>query len=219
MPPGKVVIIGSGTVATAAARVLMGLDARITVMSADLPRLAHLQESFGGRLGTRLSTPQSVAEELQAPTSPFQRAHPGAPRPMSSRARWCAPMGPGAVLVDASIDQGGASETSHVTTHSDPTYVEEGVVQLRGQHARRGPAYEHPGTYNATLPYVEALASRGVAGALAARIQGSRIHLAPMTASSSAVPSRRSSAFPPVPTPSSSVMAHPAQARVRSSPC
>ena len=170
VPPGKVVIIGSGTVATAAARVLMGLDARITVMSADLPRLAHLQESFGGRLGTRLSTPQSVAEELVgADLAILSVLIPGAAAPHVVTREMVRSMGPGAVLVDVSIDQGGASETSHVTTHSDPTYVEEGVVHYCvGNMPGAVPHTSTQALTNATLPYIEALASRGVAGALAA---------------------------------------------------
>ena len=129
VPPGRAVIIGSGQVATAAARVLMGLDARVTVMSRDLARLAYLQENFGGRIATRVSSPQGVAEEVAgADLAILSVLVPGAAAPKVLSREMVRSMGPGAVIVDVSIDQGGAAETSRPTTHSDPIYVEEGVV-------------------------------------------------------------------------------------------
>lgn len=170
VPPGRVVILGSGTVATAAARVLMGLDAHVTVMSRDLARLSHLQEYFGGRIATRMSSPQSIAEELAgADLAILSVLVPGAAAPHVVTREMVRSMGPGAVLVDVSIDQGGASETSHATSHSDPTYVEEGVLHYCVSNMPG--AVPHTSTQaltNATLPYVEDLANRGVAAALAA---------------------------------------------------
>lgn len=131
VPPGHAVIIGSGTVATAAARVLMGLDARVTVMSRDLARLAYLQENFGGRIATRVSNPQAVAEEVRgADLVILSVLVPGAAAPKVLSREMVRSMGPGAVIVDVSIDQGGASETSRVTSHSDPTYIEIGRAHV-----------------------------------------------------------------------------------------
>jgi len=168
--PGRVVIIGSGTVATAAARVLVGLDARVVVMSRDLARLRRLQENFGGRIATRVSTPQSVAEEVNgADLAILSVLVPGAAAPKVLSREMVRSMGPGAVIVDVSIDQGGAAETSRPTTHSNPTYIEEGVVHYCVANMPGAvPQTSTQALTSATLPYVEALANRGVAGALAA---------------------------------------------------
>ncbi len=170
VPPGKVVLIGSGTVGTAAARVLMGLDARVVVMSPDLPRLAQLQEMFGGHLATRTSTPQAVAEELVgADLAILSVLVPGAAAPKVVTREMVRSMGKGAVIVDVSIDQGGASETSRPTTHSDPTYIEEGVIHYCVSNMPGAvPQTSTKALTSATLPYVEELANLGVTEALRA---------------------------------------------------
>jgi alanine dehydrogenase len=169
VPPGKVVIIGSGTVATAAARVLMGLDARVVVMSRDLARLHYLQENFGGRIATRVSSPQGVAEELVgADLCILSVLVPGAAAPKVVSRQMVRSMGPGAVIVDVSIDQGGASETSRPTTHSDPIYIDEGVVHYCVANMPGAvPATSTQALTSATLPYIEEIANHGVEAALA----------------------------------------------------
>lgn len=168
VPPGRVVIVGSGTVATAAARVLMGLDARVTVMSRDLGRLTYLQENFGGRIATRVSSPQAVAEELAgADLAILAVLVPGRAAPKVVTRGMVRSMGDGAVLVDVSIDQGGASETSRPTSHSAPTYVEEGVVHYCVTNMPGAvPRTSTQALTSATLPYIEALADLGVEEAL-----------------------------------------------------
>lgn len=170
VPPGKCVIVGSGTVATAAARVLMGLDARVVVMSRDLARLSYLQEHFGGRIATRVSNPQAVAEEVAgADLAILSVLVPGAAAPKVLSREMVRSMGPGAVIVDVSIDQGGAAETSRVTTHSHPTYVEEGVIHYCVSNMPGAvPETSTRALTSATLPYIEALADRGIEGALQA---------------------------------------------------
>jgi alanine dehydrogenase len=170
VPPGKAVIIGSGTVATAAARVLMGLDAQVVVMSRDLARLSYLQENFGGRIATRVSSPQAVAEEVRgADLAILSVLVPGAAAPKVLTREMVRSMGPGAVIVDVSIDQGGASETSRPTTHSDPTYIDEGVVHYCVANMPGAvPQTSTQALTSATLPYIEALANRGFEAALAA---------------------------------------------------
>lgn len=164
VPPGRVVILGSGTVATAAARALMGLDARVVVMSRDLARLTYLQENFGGRIATRVASPQAIAEELAgADLAILGILVPGAAAPQVVTREMVRSMGPGAVIVDVSIDQGGAAETSHATTHSNPTFVEEGVVHYCVTNMPGAvPATSTQALTSATLPYVEALARLGV---------------------------------------------------------
>ncbi len=167
---GKVVILGSGSVATAAVRVLLGSEARIVVMSRDLARLSYLQEHFGGRITTRTSSPQSVAEELEdADLVILAVLVPGATAPRVVTREMLRRMEPGGVLVDVSIDQGGAAETSRPTTHSDPTYVEEGIVHYCVTNMPG--AVPHTSTLSlasATLPYIETLAALGTEAALAA---------------------------------------------------
>jgi alanine dehydrogenase len=169
VPPGRVVIIGSGTVATAAARVLMGLDARVTVMSRDLARLSYLQEHFGGRIATRVSNPQAVAEEVAgADLAILSVLVPGAAAPKVLSRTMVRSMGPGAVIVDVSIDQGGAAETSRPTTHSNPTYIEEGVIHYCVSNMPGAvPQTSTQALTSATLPYIEEIAELGVDGALA----------------------------------------------------
>lgn len=161
--PGRAVVIGSGSVGTAAARMLMALDARVTVMSLDLPRLAYLQENFGGRIATRMSSPAAVAEELVgADLAILSVLVPGAAAPKVVTREMVHSMGPGAVLVDVSIDQGGAAETSRPTTHSDPYYVEEDVVHYCVSNMPGAvPNTSTQALTNATLPYVQALANHG----------------------------------------------------------
>lgn len=170
VPPGKVVIVGSGTVATAAARVLMGLDARVTVMSRDLARLTYLQENFGGRIATRVSSPQAVAEEIDgADLAILSVLVPGAAAPKVVTREMVRSMGPGAVIVDVSIDQGGAAETSRPTTHSEPTYIDEGVIHYCVTNMPGAvPQTSTQALTSATLPYVEELARLGIEGAMRA---------------------------------------------------
>ena len=149
VPPGKVVIIGSGTVATAAARVLMGLDARVVVMSRDLARLSYLQENFGGRIATRTSSPQAVAEEVAgADLAILSVLVPGAAAPKVLSREMVRSMGPGAVIVDVSIDQGGAAETSRADHAQQSDVHRRGRDPLlREQHARRRAPDEHTGAH------------------------------------------------------------------------
>ncbi len=127
--PGRCVIVGSGTVAKAAARALLGLDAAVTVLSVDLGRLRLLYEQYGGRLVTRYASLAALEESFAGADLAVLAPHvPGAAAPKVVTRAMVRSMGPGAVVVDVAIDQGGASETSRPTTLADPIYVEEGVV-------------------------------------------------------------------------------------------
>jgi alanine dehydrogenase len=170
VPPGKAVLIGSGTVGTAAAHVLVGLGARVVVMSPDLTRLAYLQEMFGAAISTRVSSPGSIAEELLgADLLVLSVLVPGAAAPKVVTRGMVRSMGPGAVLVDVSIDQGGASETSRPTTHSAPTYIDEGVVHYCVSNMPGAvPQTSTLALTSATLPYIQKIGALGIEGALAA---------------------------------------------------
>lgn len=161
--PCHAVILGSGNVATAACRVLMGLEARIMVMSRDLRRLAYLEEHFGGRIATRVSTPINLEEELEGADLLITAILvPGGKAPKVITRHMIRSMGTGAVLIDVSIDQGGTSETSRPTTHADPTYVEEGVIHYCVPNMPGAvPRTATEALTSATLPYVLRLANDG----------------------------------------------------------
>lgn len=162
--PGRVVILGSGSVGTAACRALVGLDAHVTVISLDLDRLAYLQEHFGGRIATRVSTSASLAQELAGADLLIAAILvPGALTPKVVTRQMVRSMGPGAVIVDVCIDQGGALETSRPTTHTQPTFVEEGVVHYCVPNmAGAVPQTSTEALTSATLPYVLDLANQGL---------------------------------------------------------
>jgi len=162
--PARVVIVGSGNVATAACRVLTGLEAHVTVMSDDLARLACLQEHFGNCITTRVATPPALAEELRGTDLLIAAVLvPGAATPKVVTREMVRSMGPGAVVVDVSIDQGGAVETSRLTTHAEPTFVEEGVIHYCVPNMPGVvPQTATEALTSATLPYILRLASGGL---------------------------------------------------------
>ncbi|HEU4759493.1 MAG TPA: alanine dehydrogenase, partial [Dehalococcoidia bacterium] len=129
VPPARAVVVGSGTVATAACRVLVALEARVTVTSRDLQRLFALEAQFRGRLATRVINPAVLEEELTGADLLISGVLvPGGIAPKLVTREMLRSMGAGAVFVDVCIDQGGIGETSRPTSHTDPIYVEEGVV-------------------------------------------------------------------------------------------
>jgi len=162
--PARAVVLGSGSVATAACRVLVGLEARITVMSNDLQRLACLEEHFGGRIATRVISPLSLAEELAGADLLITGVLvPGAATPKVVTREMVRSMGPGAVVIDVDIDQGGAVETAHPTSHAEPTYIEEGVIHYCVANMPGAvPRTSTEALTSATLPYVLKLADEGL---------------------------------------------------------
>ena len=142
VPPAKVVIIGGGTVGVNAAKMAVGMGARVIIIDLDADRLAYLDDIFGGRVETVLSNEAAIEEELMHADLVVGAVllPGGAQAPHLVKRYMLKQMRPGSVVVDVAIDQGGCFETSRPTTHTDPTYVEEGRrALLRGQHAgRRG---------------------------------------------------------------------------------
>src|SRR3990170_846453 len=162
--PARAVVIGSGTVATAACRVLVALEARVTVTSRDLQRLFALEAQFRGRLATRVIYPAVLEEELQGADLLISGVLvPGGVAPKLVTRQMMRSMGVGAVFIDVAIDQGGIAETSRPTSHSDPTYVEEGVVHYCVPNMPGAvPRTSTEALTAATLPYVLRLADRGL---------------------------------------------------------
>jgi alanine dehydrogenase len=161
--PGRVVIIGGGVVGTNAARMALGLGADVTVLDKSLPRLAALDDLFGPGLKTVYATADAVeAAVIGADLVVGAVLVAGAAAPKLVSRADLALMRPGSVLVDVAIDQGGCFETSHATTHSDPTYVVDGVVHYCVANMPGGVARTSTQALNnATLPYVLALAGHG----------------------------------------------------------
>jgi alanine dehydrogenase len=163
VPPGDVVILGGGTVGINAAMMALGLGARVTVLDRFLPRLRYLDEVFGGRLNTVYST-QHYVEEAARRADLFIGAVlvPGAAAPRLVTRAMVGRMKKGSVIVDVAVDQGGCIETTHATTHSDPTYEVDGVIHYCV--ANMPGAVPRTSTFaltNATLPYVLKIAGKG----------------------------------------------------------
>ncbi len=125
----RVVIIGGGVAGTNAARMAMGMEAKVTVIEKSLAKLYDLDLRFGGQLNTMYSTVDSIeAHVAEADLVIGTVLVPGAAAPKLVTREMVAAMRRGSAVVDSSIDQGGCFETSRPTTHADPTYIEEGVV-------------------------------------------------------------------------------------------
>ena len=163
--PGKVVIIGGGVVGTQAAVVAAGIGAAVTVLDRSLPRLRELDDMFGGRIVTRYATREALVEEVTGADAVIGAVLvPGAAAPKLVTRAMLATMKPGAVLVDVAIDQGGCFETSHATTHLDPTYVVDGIVHYCVANMPGAvPLTSSAALNHATLPFGLALADRGLA--------------------------------------------------------
>jgi alanine dehydrogenase len=165
---GKVVIIGGGVVGINAAQMAVGLGARVTILDRSLDVLRRLDLHFDSRIQTVYSTAEAI-ENLVTDADLVIGAVliPGAAAPKLVNKTHIERMRPGSVVVDVAIDQGGCFETSHATTHADPTYVVDGVVHYCV--ANMPGAVARTSTFalnNATQPFVIALAQKGAKQAL-----------------------------------------------------
>ncbi|MBK8957368.1 MAG: alanine dehydrogenase [Proteobacteria bacterium] len=167
--PAKVVIIGGGVVGDHAAQMAVGLGADVTLFDKSLERLRHLTDKYQGRIKCVYSTVAGIDQAArEADLIIGAVLIPGAAAPKLVTRAMLGHMKRGAVVVDVAIDQGGCFETSHPTTHQHPTFVECGVVHYCV--ANMPGAVPRTSTFalnNATLPYVVALADKGVKRALA----------------------------------------------------
>ena len=161
----KVVVIGGGVVGANAARLAVGLGARVTVFDRSLRKLSYLYDMFDTALETRHSTDAALAEALLSADMVIGAVLiPGASAPQLVSRAQLKQMKPGAVLVDVAIDQGGCFETSRPTTHQDPTYVVDGIVHYCVANMPGAvPLTSSEALNNATLPFVLALAENGMA--------------------------------------------------------
>jgi alanine dehydrogenase len=161
--PAKVVILGGGVAGTNAAEMAAGLRSDVTVVDRSIDRLRELSFVFGSTLRTAYSTSETIERLVQDADLVIGAALlVGATAPKLVTRAMVRKMKPGAVLVDVSIDQGGCFETSHPTTHADPTFVVDGVIHYCV--ANMPGAVPRTSTFaltNATLPYVRAIADLG----------------------------------------------------------
>ena len=126
---GKIVIIGGGIAGTYAAKAAIGIGAQVTLIDVNLNRLAYLDDIFGSSITTMYSTEANICKALKdADVVIGSVLIPGGKTPKLVRREHLKLMKKGAVIVDIAIDQGGCCESSHVTTHDNPIYVEEGIV-------------------------------------------------------------------------------------------
>jgi alanine dehydrogenase len=158
--PGRVLVIGAGTVGTQAARMALGLGADVTILDVSLPRLRYLDDVFGPRLKTRYSEAHSIHELATNADLVVGSVYiPGKRAPRLLKHDTIRGMKRGSVLVDVAIDQGGCSETSRPTTHSNPTYIHDGVVHYCVANMPAATARTSTQALtNATLPYTLKLA-------------------------------------------------------------
>jgi alanine dehydrogenase len=161
--PARVVIIGGGVSGTHAARMAIGMEASVTVIDRSIDRLRELDEVFGSHLTTMYSTVDAIESNVvNADLVIGAVLVPGASAPKLVSRAMIKRMRPGSVLVDIAIDQGGCFETSHPTTHADPTYVVDGIIHYCVANMPGGVA--RTSTFalnNATLPFAIALADKG----------------------------------------------------------
>jgi alanine dehydrogenase len=170
VPAANVVIIGGGVVGTEAAKMAVGLGAKVTIIDRNLDRLRQLDDIFLSKVQTLASSPYAIQEAISHADLVIGAVlvvGAAAPKLVTRDMLHLVPNG--AVLVDVAVDQGGCFETTHATTHSNPTYYEEGVLHYCV--ANMPGAVPRTSTFaltNATLPYALELANKGFEKAIKA---------------------------------------------------
>ncbi|MBD1919544.1 alanine dehydrogenase [Microcoleus sp. FACHB-831] len=162
--PGKVVILGGGVVGTEAARMAVGMGAQVQILDVNVERLAYLETLFGSRV--QLLYSNSLQIEAIVPEADLLIGAVlvlGRRAPILVRRKLVQKMNPGSVIVDVAVDQGGCVETMHPTSHTNPVYVEEGVVHYGVPNMPGAvPWTATQALNNSTLPYVLKLANHGM---------------------------------------------------------
>jgi alanine dehydrogenase len=166
--PAKVVIIGGGVVGSNAAKVAVGMGAMVTIIDKNLDQLRYLDDIFGSQIRTLVSNSYNIWQAIENADLVIGAVLiPGASAPKLITRAMLSSMHKGAVIVDVAVDQGGCVETSHPTTHSDPTFVVDDVVHYCV--ANMPGAVPRTSTFaltNATLPYTLKLATLGLKRAI-----------------------------------------------------
>jgi alanine dehydrogenase len=170
VPPARAVILGGGTVGRSAARVAIGMGADVTLLDLDPARLGQLEDVFGARLKTLVSSAHAIEESCRGADLVIGAVLlPGKRAPRLLKREHLAEMAAGAAFVDVSIDQGGIAETSRPTSHSAPLYVHGGVVHYCVTNMPSAVARTATlALTQATLPFALELANLGLREALRA---------------------------------------------------
>lgn len=165
---GKVVVLGAGAAGTEAMRMALGLGADVSIFDRNMSRLRELDKFYAPALKTVFSTPAAVEEAvIQADLVVGTVLIPGKTAPKLVTKAMVKKMLPGSVIVDISIDQGGCCETSRPTTHSEPTFVQDGVIHYCVTNMPAACARTSTqGLTNATFPYAMKIANLGYKKAL-----------------------------------------------------
>jgi len=162
--PAEVLVIGGGVVGTNAARIAMGMGARVTILDLSHSRLQYLDDVFQGRITTMMSTEPNIRQMIQRADLVIGAVLlPGAKAPKLITRDMLPMMKNGSVIVDVAVDQGGCIETTHATTHDNPVYEIDGVVHYGV--ANMPGAVPRTSTFalvNQTAPYALRLAAKGL---------------------------------------------------------
>lgn len=181
IPPIDVCVLGGGVVGVNAAQTFLGLGARVFVLDRSLDRLRRVEERFDGRIVTMIAYDFNIARVVRfAHVLVGAVLVPGARAPVLVTREMVRSMRPRSVILDISIDQGGCVETSRLTTHDDPVFVEEDVIHycVPNMSGVIGRTATHA-YLNAAWPYIQELASKGTQEAIGTNVdllRGTAIH-------------------------------------------
>lgn len=160
----NVVILGAGTVGENACRIAVGMGANVTIIDVNLKRLEYLDHIYGSRIQTLVSNDQNIENAVKNADLVIGAVLiPGKSAPKLFKKEYLKQMRPGSVFVDVAIDQGGSGETSHVTTHDDPIYIEDDIVHYCvGNMPGAVPRTSTIALTNTTIKYGLQIAEKGL---------------------------------------------------------
>lgn len=163
-PKANIVILGGGNVGTNACKIAVGMGANVTILDISLPRLAYLDDLFGARIQTLVSNDANIEKAVkEADLVIGSVLIPGKAAPKIFKKKYLKEMKPGAVFVDVAVDQGGCGETTKVTYHDDPIFIEDGVVHYCvGNMPGAVPRTSTIALTNATVSYGLQIANKGL---------------------------------------------------------
>jgi len=168
VPPAEVIIIGGGVVGMNAAKMALGMGARVTILDRSVTKMQYIDDVFGGHVATLMSNPIAIARAAaRADLLIGAVLIPGAAAPKLVTRAMVSGMKKGSVIVDVAVDQGGCIETTRPTTHSAPTYEVDGVVHYCV--ANMPGAVPRTSTFaltNVTFPYLHRIARKGLKQAI-----------------------------------------------------
>ncbi len=168
VPPGEVVVLGSGVVGSSAVTIAVGMGAKVTVLSVDLGQLRTLEVFYQNRIVTIASSQTMIQEYVRHADLVIGAVYlPAARTPRVMTREMVSDMKPGSVIVDVSVDQGGCAETTRPTTHTDPIVVVDGVLHYGVSNIPGIVPYTSTfALTNATLPFIVQLVEQGLEEAI-----------------------------------------------------